>query len=76
MNKQEDKTVGYVYDAPIHYVVLNNGQNVWDMESIPKLEKIYETIEKSTGPGVVVTIGSGTKFFATGFNLQWWFKAP
>ena len=42
------------------------------MEVLAKLEKIYDTIDKSTGPGVVVTIGTGDKYFATGFNLPWW----
>lgn len=71
---QEDPTLGYVFDAPIHYVVMNNGENVWNLESMDKLEKVYETIEKTTGPGVVVTIGTGTKYFGTGFDLKWWFE--
>ena len=49
---------------------------MWDMEVLDKMEKIYDTIEKSTGPGVVVTIGTGRKYFCTGFNLEWWLKAP
>ena len=53
----------------MHYVVLNNGQNVWNMEIIERLIEIYDTIDKSTGPGVVVTIGTGAKFFCTGFDL-------
>ena len=72
VNAQSDPKIGYVFDAPIHYVVLNNGQNTWDMEVIAKLTKIYEMIDKSTGPGVVVTIGTGDKYFGTGFNLPWW----
>ena len=65
-----------MYDAPIHYVVLNNGQNVFNHDSLDKMEKIYETIEESKGPGVVVTIGTGNKFFCTGFDLQWWLQGP
>ena len=58
MNAQADPTVGYVFDDPIHYVVLNNGENVFNMESIDKVEKVYDEIEKTEGAGVVVTISS------------------
>ena len=69
VNAQKDPTVGYVFDAPIHYVVLNNGDNAFNMEIIDKVENVYEQIEKTKGPGVVVTIGSDKKFFSTGFDL-------
>ena len=72
VNAQADPTMGYVFDAPIHYVVLNNKENTWDMKTIAQLEQIYEEIEKAEGPGVVVTIGTGKKYFGTGFNLPWW----
>ena len=61
-----------MFDDPIHYVVLNNGENVFNMESIDKLEKVYDEIEKTEGAGVVVTISSSAKFFSTGFDLEWW----
>ncbi len=76
VNAQADPRFGYVFDEPIHYVVLNNGDNTFDMELIEKVEKLYETIEKTTGPGVLVTIGTGTKYFSTGFNLAYWLKSP
>ena len=72
MNTQADPRLGYVYDAPIHYVVMNNGENTWDMDSIERLENVYKEIEQTTGSGVVVTIGTHPKTFATGFNLQYW----
>ena len=31
---QTDPRVGYVFDAPIHYVVLNNDENPFNMEII------------------------------------------
>ena len=66
---KQDPTVGYVYDAPIHYIVINNGDGTVNMEMIAKFEQIFAEIEKSTGPGVIVTIGSGSKIFSQGFNL-------
>ena len=47
---------------------------MWDLKVIAKLEKIYDAIDKTAGPGVVVTIGTGDKFFGTGFNLPWWLE--
>ena len=44
--------------------------------NIEQLIKIYDTIDKSTGPGVVVTIGTGAKYFGTGFDLEFWLKSP
>ena len=74
VNAMPDRTVGYVYDAPIHYVVLNNADAAVDMDIINKFQEIYDQIEKSTGPGVVVTMGSGSKVFCQGFSLPYWGK--
>ena len=41
-------------------------------EKIEVLLDIYDKIEATEGPGVVVTIGTGTNFFSTGFDLQYW----
>ncbi len=39
--------MGHVFDAPIHYVVMNNKENLWDMKTIAQLEAIYDEIEKA-----------------------------
>ena len=72
VNSQADPRVGYIFDDPIHYVVLNNGENVFNMESMNKVESIYDEIAKTEGAGVVVTISSSAKYFSTGFDLEWW----
>ena len=74
VNAQEDPTMGYVYDAPIHYVVLNDGENAFDFDRLNRLLSLYEQIEKTTGPGVLVTIGTSEKFFSTGFSLPYWME--
>ena len=66
--------IGYVFDAPIHYVVLNKGQNTLTVEKIETLLEIYDKIGASKGPGVAVTIGTGDKNFSTGFDLLYWAK--
>ena len=66
--------MGHVFDAPIHYVVLNDGDNSFDLDKLNKLIKLYEEVESSTGPGVLVTISTSDKFFSTGFSLSYWME--
>ena len=42
VNAQPDPSVGYVYDAPIHYVVLNNDDGSVNLDINNKLEKVYD----------------------------------
>ena len=42
VNAQSDPKMGYVYDEPIHYVVLNNGENKFGLDEMDRLEKIYD----------------------------------
>ena len=72
VNEQKDPRVGYVFDDPIHYIVLNDNDNTFDLEKIEQLIEAYDKAEKSTGPGVVVTVATSQKYFCTGFNLNWW----
>ena len=66
--------MGHVFDAPIHYVVLNDEENAFDADKLDKLINLYEKVESSTGPGVLVTISTSEKFFSTGFNLNYWME--
>lgn len=75
VRKQEDPTLGYVYDAPIHYIVLNNNQNTITMPWTKKFIEIIDKVEATTGPGCVVTIGTG-KHFSTGFDIHAWVNDP
>ena len=76
VNAQEDPTVGYVFDAPIHYVVLNEDDNAINLEKLEKIIKAYEKAEQSTGPGVLVTIATDEKFFSSGMDLNYWMENP
>ena len=76
VNSQEDPSVGYVYDAPIHYVVLNNEDNPVNMTSLNKMIAAYEKVEQSKDHGVLITIGTSEKFFSTGMDLNYWMENP
>ena len=74
VNAQKDPRMGLVKDGPIFYLVLNNGDNTFDFEVIAKVNAILDEVEASTGPAVLVTIGTGTTRFSTGFDLKFWAK--
>ncbi len=64
--------IGYVFDAPIHYIVLNRKDNTWNQARINQYLEILDKIEATSGPGVMITIGTGTKIFSSGFDLHSW----
>ena len=66
--------ISYIFDAPIHYVVLTRQDNTWDMPRINRYLEVLDQIEATEGPGVMVTIGTGDRFFSTGFDLPNWAK--
>ena len=37
--------------------------------------EVLDQIEKTDGPGVLVTIGTGERHFSTGFDLKYWMKS-
>jgi len=64
--------IGYVFDAPFHYIVLTRADNTLDMDHIEQYLAVLDQIEATTGPGVLVTIGTGKRHFSTGFDLPYW----
>jgi len=77
VDEQEDSSMGYVFDAPIHYIVLNEDDNKLTISWINRYIGILDQIESSeAGPGVVITIGSGKRHFSTGFDMQEWIARP
>ena len=64
--------MGYVFDAPFHYVVFTRNDNTWTVDRINAYLAILDKIEASTGPGVMVSIGTGPKHFSSGFDLPYW----
>jgi len=72
VDAQEDPSIGLVVDGVINYLVLNKDDNKMDFDFIAKVNKILDQVEQTTGPAVLVTIGTGKKKFSTGFDLQFW----
>ena len=72
--KAGKEEIAYVYDAPIHYVVLTRFDNTWTIERATNYCKVLDQIEASEGPGVMVTVGTGPRHFSTGFDLSNWAK--
>ena len=68
--------MGLVEDDTIFYLVLNNGNNMFNDVSIKKWHKMLDRIESTKGPAVLVTIATGDRIFSTGFDLQYWAKEP
>jgi len=64
--------MGLIRDDSIFYLVLNDGDNTFDNEKISKVDKYLDEVEKSEGPAVLVTVGTGSKKFSTGFDLHFW----
>ena len=46
--------------------------NTLNLERVKKYLSIMDKIEATTGPGVLVTIGTGNRHFSTGFDLPTW----
>lgn len=72
--KVEPDSIGYVYDTPIHYIVLNRKDNSWNLDRINEYISILDKIEAIKAPGCLVTIGTGPKFFSIGFDLGYWMQ--
>lgn len=70
--KVADQEMGYVFDAPFHFVVFNRKDNTWNMDRINAYLALLDKIEESSGPGVMVSIGTGKKHFSSGFDLPYW----
>ena len=69
----DSKLVGYVFDDPIHYVVLNKQGDDIDLDMVKRLNEVYDLVDKSQDKGILVTIGrKDTKIFNQGFNLEFW----
>jgi len=52
--------------------VFNNNDNTFTNAIIERIEKYFDEIEASTGPACFVSIGTGSRFYSTGFNLAFW----
>src|SRR5262245_15574067 len=49
---------------------MNAGENRFNAASVAALEAALDTVERSSEPAALVTVGSG-KFFSNGLDLTW-----
>ena len=70
--KAGKESISYVFDAPAHYIVLNRKDNTFDLDFLTKYMAILDQIEATTGPGCLITIGTGPRHFSTGFDIDYW----
>jgi len=75
VNNQPDPKMGLVRDGPIFYLVLNHEDNTFTNEVLDRLNKFLDEVENSEGPACLVSIGTGSRFYSTGFNVQYWAKS-
>lgn len=64
--------MGLIKDGQIFYFVMNHGDNTFTNDIIDKVNKYIDEIEASKGSAVLVTIGTGSRVFSTGFDLKFW----
>lgn len=63
--------VSLVKEGNIFFLVLNRPFNLIDFDFIKKVNKCLDEVENSKDEdAVMVTIGSGSKVFCSGFNLK------
>ena len=55
--EREAHGIGYVFDAPIHYIMLNReDNNTFDLDWLVHYSSVLDEIEASSGPGIMITI--------------------
>ena len=69
-----DKRLALVKDESVYYIVLNTKENQIDQEFVSTYNKFLDQIEQDEDQVVMVTVGSGTKFFCGGYNSNPWLK--
>ena len=54
----------------IFFLVLNRENNTFNIPWMKKVISKLDEVERQTGAGVLITIGTGAKLFSTGFDLN------
>lgn len=65
-----DTKIGLIHEGDIFYLVLNRQNNTFDKDSIDTISKYLDVVAEAKGARVLVTLGTGPKFFSTGFPLD------
>lgn len=65
-----------VREGDIFFLVLNRADNDFDPKVIETISQHLDTVAAAKGARVLVTIGTGPKYFSTGFNLNHYYEDP
>ncbi len=76
IEKAGKEVLAYVQDGPIHYIVMTRKDNTFTLDWLNRFIEILDQIEASEGPGILVTMGTGSKIFSSGFDLPYWIADP
>ena len=55
----------------IYLLTMNDGENRWNTTFVREFSKALDEVEKSSGPGALITTSSDSKFFSNGLDLDW-----
>jgi enoyl-CoA hydratase/carnithine racemase len=65
-----------IREGDIFFLVLNKKDNTFDLDLIDKVSKYLDVVAEAKGARVLVTVGTGQKYFSTGFPVSELFKYP
>src|SRR5215467_12145513 len=58
-------------DGSVFVLTLQGGENRFNRPFLDALHKALDTVEGSSGPAALVTVGGQEKFYSTGLDLDW-----
>ena len=68
-----EKALDLKFDGEnIYYLIMNNHDNKATIPWIKEVNNLLDQVEKTTGPGCLVTVSNGPKVYHTGFDLDKW----
>jgi enoyl-CoA hydratase/carnithine racemase len=58
-------------EGDVFILTMRSGENRFNRTFVDAMNEALDTVEKSSGPGALVTTGGEEKFYSTGLDLAW-----
>ena len=58
-------------EGEVFILTMQNGENMFTIPFLEALNQALDTVEQSSGPAALVTVGSDPKFYSNGIDLAW-----
>ena len=58
-------------EGQVFVLTMKNGENMFTIPFLEALNHALDTVEESTGPAALVTVGGEQKFYSNGIDLAW-----